>query len=759
MARTVSVPGEMDDLFVRAEQLVESYFARKREVPERGHIDIAGNRYVLVRAQALSVEFYDTMTALYQGQQTRAFAVGKNLLFHLAHSIGISDARAFHAQLGLEDPVAKLSAGPVHFAHTGWASVEIHPESKPVPSEEFVLVYDHPFSFESDSWRTAGRTAPGTACFMNAGYSSGWCQESFGLPLVATEILCSARGDRCCRFIMAPPDHIEEHVARYLEAHPDDATHVRDYVIPGEFEHRSLEQQLKRSEGRYQQLFETATDAILLIENRRIDHANRRATELFGLSRDEMCGRSLDQLSPPTQPGGEVSASDIVARIDRAAGGDPQVFVWCFERRGEEDSRRPRQIHTELSLTRSPEGPGILLAIIRDLTERERLEGEIRQLQKMEAIGRLAGGVAHDFNNLLTGLFGNIDLAMMRLRPGDPVAEQLEELQTITQRAADLTRQLLAFGRKQVMEPRRVDLNELIVGMHKMLARIIGEDVTLRTVPADGLGTVKVDPGQIEQIIVNLAINGRDAMPEGGALTIETANVTLDDGYCAGHPEAHPGAHVRLAVSDRGHGMDPETRRRVFEPFFTTKGVNQGTGLGLSTVYGIVKQHGGSIDLLSELGRGTTVEIYLPRQREAPAPLPQRAADPTVPGGIETILLVEDEASVRATSADCLRRLGYTVLVASRGDEALRLAGDHPRDIDLLLTDVVMPDMNGRELAREFGERSPSTRVLFTSGYTDDVIAQHGVLEEGVQFLAKPYTPPVLAREVRRVLDRPPDGS
>ena len=755
MARTVKVPPDMDEPFVRAEELVESYFARKREVPERGHIEIAENRYVLVRAQALSVEFYDAMTALYQGQQAQAFAVGKNLLFHIAHSIGIADARAFHRQLGLEDPLAKLSAGPVHFAHAGWAFVDILAESNPIPSEEFVLVYDHPFSFESDSWQRAGRTAPGTACYMNAGYSSGWCEESFGIPLVATEILCTARGDRCCRFVMGHPDRIEEQVARYLEAHPDTAADVQGYEIPGEFEQRSLEQRLRRSEGRFRQLFETATDAILLLEDRRIDHANRRAAELFGLSRDQLRGRTLAQLSPPNQPGGVASAGAMDDRVERATAGEPQVFAWCFESSGREAARGPVRIDTELSLSRAEETPGVLLAIIRDVTERARLEREVRQLQKMEAIGRLAGGVAHDFNNLLTGIFGNIDLARMLLRPGDAAAAPLEELQGITQRAADLTRQLLAFGRKQVMEPRRVDLNELVLGMHRMLERIIGEDVTLRTVPGEGLGAVKVDPGQIEQIVVNLAVNGRDAMPEGGALTIETANVTLDEAYCADHPEARPGAHVRLSVADHGHGMTPETLGQVFEPFFTTKGIDEGTGLGLATVYGIVRQHGGSIEVTSEVDQGTRFEIHFPRLDEAAESLAQPSPEVAMARGRETILLVEDDASVRASSGTNLRRLGYTILAAAGGEEALRLARDHTRGIDLLLTDVVMRGMNGRELAREVRRRYPSARVLFTSGYTADVIAQHGVLEEGIQLLSKPYTPPVLAREVRRVLDRP----
>jgi len=748
MGRTVKVPDEFAAVFEQAERTVADYFAEKREVPTRGRIEIASNRYVLVRAPALSVEFYDMMIDLYRGQEDRALAVGKNLLFHLAHSIGASDARAFHAQLGLEDPVAKLSAGPAHFAHAGWASVDILPESNPVPNDDYFLVYDHPYSFESDSWRRAGRVAPCPMCFMNAGYSSGWCEESFGVPLVAAEILCAAQGDPRCRFVMGPPLRIERQLADYLHAHPEVAEQVRDYSIPGEFQHRQLEEQLQLTESRYHQLFESATDGIFLLGDGRIELANRRAAELFERPRDDLRGLTFVDLSPPVQPDGTPSLTMMNGFLKRALAGKPQLFLWRFGR-GKQDDR----VEAELSLSRVEGTSSDLLAIVRDLSERERLEQEVRQLQKMEAVGRLAGGVAHDFNNLLTGVFGNLALAQNQLNPDHPLSERLTEIEGIALRAADLTRQLLAFSRKQVIDPRMLDLNELILGMHKMLSRIIGEDVTLRTMADAAPATIKADPGQVEQIVVNLAVNARDAMTAGGELNIATTNATLDQAYCADHPDAQPGDHVRLSIRDTGVGMDEQTLRRIFEPFFTTKGEHEGTGLGLSTVYGIVKQHGGSIEVQSEVGRGATFDVYF---RCSTAPVESVAsptADKELLTGVETILLVEDEPSVRNIANEILRRSGFTVLQASGGAEALAIAEAYGQPIDLLLTDVVMPSMNGRELAQEMLGRFPAIKVLFTSGYTQDVLGRHGVLEPDVHLLAKPYNPQKLTAAVRFALD------
>jgi PAS domain S-box-containing protein len=386
--------------------------------------------------------------------------------------------------------------------------------------------------------------------------------------------------------------------------------------------------------------------------------------------------------------------------------------------------------------------------------EKEKLRAQLQQAMKMEAVGRLAGGVAHDFNNLLTAIMGNVSLAIMKLSPSDPAGGLLAEANKAAESAASLTQQLLAFSRKQIIKPKVLDLNILIADMNKMLVRLIGENIDLKTVPGEGLGLVKVDAGQFEQILVNLAVNARDAMPEGGKILIETVNVDLDKEYCVVHPYVLPGRFVMLAVSDMGQGMSEEVKRQIFEPFFTTKPKGTGTGLGLATIYGVVKQANGYIEVYSEVGKGTTFKIYLPRVDGETTRLPESFPPMELLEGSETVLLVEDEEIVRNLGVRILAELGYRVIRAGNGDEAIALAREHGERIDLLLTDVVMPGMSGRELANRLTRIHPETRVLFTSGYTDNAIVHHGVLDEGVSFIGKPYTPSALAGKVREVLDK-----
>jgi CheY-like chemotaxis protein len=365
----------------------------------------------------------------------------------------------------------------------------------------------------------------------------------------------------------------------------------------------------------------------------------------------------------------------------------------------------------------------------------------------------LAGGIAHDFNNLLTVITSYSDLLLEELGTEDPRRGDVAEIRKAGASAAGLTRQLLAFSRQQVLEPRVLDMNAVVSSAETLLKRLIGEDIELVTALAPRLGAIKADPGQLEQVIVNLAVNARDAMPEGGKITIETANVDMDVAYVRDHPLARPGPYVMLSVSDTGTGMDEQTQRRIFEPFFTTKEMGKGTGLGLATVYGIVKQSGGFIWVYSELDHGTTFKVYLPRVTEAvDAPTP-RAQPKESPRGTETVLLVEDAAAVRAVSRQVLERLGYAVLEAPDGKAALHLATKHRGPIHLLLTDVVMPELGGRQLAEQLTALRPELKVLYVSGYTDDAVVRHGVLEAGIAYLQKPFTPEILGRRVREVLD------
>ncbi len=382
-------------------------------------------------------------------------------------------------------------------------------------------------------------------------------------------------------------------------------------------------------------------------------------------------------------------------------------------------------------------------------------EEQLRQAQKMEAIGRLAGGVAHDFNNLLTVIGGRSALLLMRLDGADPSRRDVELIKKTADRAATLTRQLLAFSRKQILQPKVLDLNAVVAGMEPLLRRLISEDIALATRRAPDLGRVKADPGQIEQVILNLAVNARDAMPRGGQLTLETRNVVLDDTYARGHPDVAPGPHAMLAVTDTGVGMSAETRARLFEPFFTTKRPGEGTGLGLATVYGIVKQSGGNVGVYSELGFGTSFKIYLPLVEETAAAADALPGAPAPVRGSEMVLIVEDEEDLRTLAREILEAHGYSVMEAATPEAALRAVAERPDGIDLLVTDVVLPQMSGRELADRLLAGRPGLRVLFMSGYTDDAIVRHGVLELDMPFLAKPFTPENLARRVREALDAP----
>jgi two-component system, cell cycle sensor histidine kinase and response regulator CckA len=399
----------------------------------------------------------------------------------------------------------------------------------------------------------------------------------------------------------------------------------------------------------------------------------------------------------------------------------------------------------------TPEGLFVSSAIV-DITERKKMEDQLRVAQRMEAIGKLAGGVAHDFNNLLAVILGCSDVVLDALPSGHPAAKKVEMIRQAGSSAADLTRQLLAFSRQQMVQPRVLDLEEAVEKVRAILHRLIGENIELRVSLQPSLGHVKADPGQIEQILMNLAVNARDAMPQGGRLTIEARNVELDDAYKDQHQPVTPGRYVMLAVGDSGSGMDRNTQARIFDPFFTTKELGKGTGLGLATVYGIVKQSGGYIWVYSEVAKGTVFKIYLPRVDQSTQATKQGESEGAVFRGCETILLAEDSESLREMAREYLESVGFTVLEAASGPEALQKAKEFDKPIHLLLTDVVMPEMTGPELAKQMTALFPAIKIIFTSGYTDDVIARQGVLDPDVTFIPKPYRPKALAQKIRQVL-------
>jgi PAS domain S-box-containing protein len=503
------------------------------------------------------------------------------------------------------------------------------------------------------------------------------------------------------------------------------------------------EQAIRESEAKFRALTESSPYAILIARGNRVIFANRAAEDIIGYSATELTGR--DPLSIIHPDHRDLAREKLAAR---AAG---RMETMRYELKFLSRSGAERWLDMTTDVVVFEGAPAVLMNAV-DVTERKIVEDQLRQAQKMEAVGRLAGGVAHDFNNLLMIIRGYADLIVDSGDLGEGAQRNAEQIIKAADRASGLTQQLLAFSRKQVLALQTLDLNLVLQGVDKMLHRLIGEDVELLIQSTPGLWPTKADPNQIEQVLLNLAINARDAMPRGGQLRIETRNVVLDEAFVRQHAGSSAGDFVQLEVSDTGVGMSPEVRARIFEPFFTTKEVGRGTGLGLATVYGIVKQSNGYITVESEADKGTTFRILLPRAAEVMARADQREVSGNLSGN-ETILLVEDQPDVRELARTFLGGRGYHVLEAQDGSEALRISGGHHGEIHLLVTDVVMPGMSGKELAEQMAPLRPSMKVLFVSGYTAEAIGQHGVLEPGTEFLQKPFSQEALARKLREILD------
>jgi len=645
-SRIVRVPCELEHAFEQAERLVAEYFAARRERPEQGAIEISGERYLFVRAASLSVEFFALVRELYgPGRQAQADEFSRNLLYDLSHGLGRADARHFHARMGLTDPLARLAAGPVHFSHTGWAFVDIDPRSSIVAGPEYLLIYEHPHSFEADAWLAGGMFVDAPACIMNAGYSAGWCQESFGIRLVSAEVACRACGDSTCRFVMAPPDRIERRMKEFVPEPSRPAGRRRPHGVPD------------------------------LVVRKRIEDELYRA-------REEL----------------ERRVAERTAELERS-------------------NRRLRE----------------------EIAERERVEAELVQAARLEAVGRVAGGIAHDFNNLLAVVIGQASLLERQLAEGSVEQGMAREIRAVGQEAAQLTTQLMGLGRAGICRPEPLDLNEVVRANLGVLHRLIGERIAVATELATEGVVVRMDRGQLAQVVMNLVINARDAMPDGGTLTVRTA--------VRAEPASAPQAV--LEVTDTGTGMDEATVARVFDPFFSTK--PGGTGLGLATVRRVVAGAGGSIEVESRPGAGSTFRIRLPRVSETVEPDGDEVPGTARAG--EAVLVVEDQPPVRRMMVRALAKLGYVALEADTPEAALRLLSAGDRRIDLLITDVVMPGMNGPELAARAVAVRPALKVLFVSGYPDDSLLRDGVEAGRMELLAKPFLTEQLAARVRRILD------
>jgi len=674
--RTVSVPEQFVPLFRKAEDYVRRYFSDRSEDPEHSTITISGERYILVRAASMSVEFFDMVTSLYADRgPDEAASVAKNLLFDLAHSLGKADAHAFATKMNVTDPIEKLSAGPIHFSFSGWAFVEIFPESRPSPDENYYLIYDHPFSFEADAWRRAGRQPDFAVCVMNAGYSSGWCEESFGLPLVAAEVECQGRGDAHCRFIMAPPSRIEAHLARYFEAHAKPDRNQRAAA-------------------------EASVNIPEFFQRKRMEEALRAANEQL-----------------------ERRVAERTAELETAN----------------------KALQAEI--------------IERELAEEERRKVQVKLLhaQKLESLGVLSGGIAHDFNNLLVGILGNAGLALQEL-PADATArDTLRDIETAALRAAELTRQLLAYAGKGQFVVGPVSLSQLVEEMGNLLATAVAKNARLDFQFPERIPTIEADATQLRQVVMNLITNASEAIgTASGTITVRTGVMDADRGYLAdtqlgvGLPA---GRYAFVEVLDDGHGMHPATQARIFDPFFTTKFT--GRGLGLAAVLGIVRAHRGAIRVTSAPGRGTTIRILLPCGDNEEAETTRSRPDATLAALDErtgTVMVVDDEETVRNVARRILVANGFTVRLAGGGVEAMRLLRDDPAGIDAVLLDMTMPDMSGAVTLQELLRIKPGIRVVLSSGYAQEDAAPLVDAPGAAAFIQKPYRPADLVTTIRRAL-------
>jgi len=739
MLNTVRVPEKLTPLFEIAQTFVARYFADQKSCPERASLEICGQRYVLVRAASLSVEFYELVMSLL-GREDDAHSVAHGLLFDVAHGMGLSDARAFAERMGVVDPIARVSAGPIHFAHAGWAFVDISADSELSPDSSYRVLYDHPYSFESDSWLAAGKAADHPVCIMSAGYSSGWAESAFGMPLVAAEILCRAKGDEACRFIMAPPERIQAHIAKYKEQHPELASRITNYKVPGFLSNRTDQQLLhsnldfKRSAQLSQELHDRLIEALPggVVEIGRdgaILNANAEAMRILGFSFDALTRRAVQDFESETifEDGSPAAVSDYP--VSKALlTGQPQSPVTLGVKR--KDGEVSWAVYKAVAI-RDPATQEVTGAVVTllDITDRKRVEDKLRHTQKLESLGVLAGGIAHDFNNLLVTILGNASFAKSIAGSDPRLSPLLDQIELGARRAAELTKQMLDYSGEGKLKLESLDLPASVREMAKLLAALIPKQVELHYQFQERLPAIEVDASQIRQVLMNLITNAAESIGDKqGRVVISVERRFVPEGELDGY-ESHSslaGDFVCLRVKDDGCGMSETTRHRVFDPFFTTK--FKGRGLGMAAVLGIVRGHGGAIRIDSSEELGTDVQVLLPA-REA-------ATVPHVAGERGTVLIVDDDAGVQSIARRVLSAHGYRVLTASNGLEGVRCFEQNRADVRLILMDMTMPQMNGIDALEQIRATGSSVPVVLCSGYGASAAAESG---EFAAFLAKPY--------------------
>jgi PAS domain S-box-containing protein len=937
--KTVNVPKELKEVFLKSQKLVENYFSKKRETPCKGTIEIVGQRYILIRAASMSVEFFEVVKKLYADKSDKeALALARDLLFDVAHAIGVADARNFHAKMNLRTPVEKLSVGPVHFAYSGWGVVDILPESNPVPDENYFLIYNHPYSFESQAWQATGRKAAFPVCIMNAGYSSGWCEESFGIPLVAAEIMCQARGDSHCRFIMGHPDKISDYIDAYLKKNPHVAKSMARFEDTGFFKKKKHEDEVRRKEllhekqerehsekvqkaiyqiteaaqaatgleelcrsihaiigelmparnfyialydrdadsfqfpywvdeydavpptqhpGRgltgyvlrtgqpllavpevFEQLVQSgeiesigapsldwlgvplktktgetigvmtvqtysesvrysdadknvllfvSTQVAMMIERKRADEALRQSEERYrrmvdnapmGILTATSEGSIID-VNPVLlrilgSPSAEATkAINLLSYLPLIEAGIAADLKKCLNESRLITAEYPytskwgKKVYLRAHLVPILDGAGAVVGIMgmfEDFTEhkqmeeeRRKLEERLRRMEKMEAIGTLAGGVAHDLNNVLGALSGYAELLMMDTAGNSPLREHAVRILKSSERGAAIIQDLLTLARRGVTISEVTNLNQIVgdylkspefMKLSSQLPR-----VRVETSLAPDLLNVIGSPVHLSKTIMNLVLNAAEAVTDDGVITISTCNRYLDTPI-KGYDDMKAGDYAVLSVSDTGSGIAPQDIGNIFEPFYTKKTMGRsGTGLGLAVVWGTVKDHNGHIDVHSMEGKGSTFTLYFPVTRESRHLDQPHARLEQFMGKGESILVVDDFPEQREVAVAMLSKAGYRVQTAASGEEALTYLSRHA--VDLVILDMIMdPGLDGLETFRRIQAMIPHQKVIIVSGFAETDRARKALeLGAGV-YVQKPFVMEKICQAIREELDR-----